>query len=76
MPRIAIRRDQLTDLRDDIFRKSGMNFDTKNDGQIFAMLKHLAEEESGAEVTIVFPKGDRYLVTCNAEFLAALQSRM
>ncbi len=76
MPRIAIRKDQLSDLRDAVFRTSGVNFDTEDDGQIYAMLKHVAEEVPEAEVTIVFPKGDRYLVTCNDTFLAELQKRM
>ena len=78
MPRIALQKDSLEQLRDKVLRTRGVAFDMADDGQIYAMLKYWADEMAGegAEVSIVLRKGPRYLVTCSQEFLQELQQEI
>ncbi len=78
MPRIALQKDVLGQLRDKVLRMRGVAFDMEDDGQVYAMLKYWADEmsEEGAGVSIVLRKEGKYLVTCTREFLQGLQKEL
>ena len=78
MPRIALQKEILGQLRDKVLRSRGVAFSMDDDGQVYALLKYWAEEMAGegASVSRVLPKEGRYLVTCTTEFLQALQSEL
>jgi hypothetical protein len=78
VPRIALQKDILEQLRDKVLRSRGVAFDMGDDGQVYAMLKYMADEMIGGEagVSVVLRKGKKYLVTCTTEFLGALQKEL
>ncbi len=78
MPRIALQKSVLEQLRDKVLRARGVAFDMEDDGQVYAMLKYFADEigRAAAGVSVELPKEAGSLVTSTKEFLQTLQSEL
>jgi hypothetical protein len=76
MPRIILRESELTTIQQELKNRKGVDFTTSNKEAVFSMLKYWCREaaKGEADVEAVTQTDDRFLVSGNNDFLAALQT--
>ena len=76
MPRIILNPEHLASLQQELKEKRGVDFNTTNEEAVFSMLKYWCREAAKGEADIeeVAQKEERYMITGNRDFIAALQN--
>ncbi len=76
MPRIILREDNLAQIQEELKKKRGVDFNISNEEALLSMLKYWCREaaKGEADVETVTQTDDRFLVSGNNDFLAALQT--
>ena len=76
MPRIILQNDHLETIQRELKERRGVDFNTSNREAVFSMLKYWCREAAKGEADIdeVTQQEERFLVTGNRDFIAALQT--
>jgi hypothetical protein len=76
MPRIILQSDHLETIQRELKERRGVDFNTSNREAVFSMLKYWCREAAKGEADIdeVTQQSEKFLVTGNKDFIAALQT--
>ena len=77
MPRIILQNDHLETIQKELKERRGVDFNTSNREAVFSMLKYWCREAAKGEADIeevTLQEEQRFLVTGNRDFIAALQT--